>query len=215
MESSNDKSDNGISTIPIMMLVILQAMQAHTAIPMWHLLSVNAMRACQGKICQSALQDLPKRAFWTLFNSQQDNALIALCGFDHIALSNLLAVFQDLFHSYRPLKAGGLIQKIKLSNANWGQSRLLCATSCLALYLAWTQSQGKQSILGLIFGVTTHHVSLWTCFACCLLIKELMTNKCAVVQMPSGQEVAEFKDSISAKYPSLQHVCGAVHGLKL
>jgi len=113
------------------------------------------------------------------------------------------------------LKAGGLIQKVKPSNANWGQPRLLCAASCLALYLAWTQSQRKQSILGLIFGVTAHHVSLWTRFACRLLIKGLMTDERAVVQMSSGQEVAAFKDSIFVKYPSLQHVCGAMDGLKL
>ena len=139
MDSSNDESKDGILMIPIMMSALLATMPVNATLSMQDLLSLKSRRARQGKIRQQALQDPARSAFWILFNSKQDDALIALCGFDHAAFSDLLVVFQDLFCSYRPLKKGGLIKKVKPTSVGQGQPRLLNPTSCLALYLAWTK----------------------------------------------------------------------------
>jgi hypothetical protein len=53
----------------------------------------------QGKIQRDVLLH-PKSLFQHLFNSRQDDALISLCGFDHISFASLHSRFKPLFDNY-------------------------------------------------------------------------------------------------------------------
>ena len=119
-DSSDDDSDDGISVLPIMMMALLAGMSTNVPQSMRDILSLNGLWARQGKICWSALQAPHVSVFWRLFNSQQDNALIALCGFDHNAFNALLELFRQPFYAYRPVGTAGLIQKVKPRNKTRG-----------------------------------------------------------------------------------------------
>ena len=138
-----------------------------------------------------------------------------MCGFDHESFHGLESRFKDLFYTYKPMSSGSFyIKHVNPKNAKKGRPRHLCSISCLALYLAWTRTRGKQSILGLIFGLTAHQVSLWVRFSRRLLLKCLKNDDHSAIQMPSLEEINNFKHSISLKYPNLTNVCGAMDGLK-
>ena len=216
MDSDDEDSNDGMSMLPMMSFLLLASLHLKwVTSPMRDILSLESVRARQGKILRASLQDPSRSSFWTLYNSGQDDALIALCGFDHAAFQSLLQSFQDLYYSYRPVGTGGVIKKMKQCAIRRGRPRHLCATSCLALYLVWTRTQGKQSILGMLFGLMANQVSIWICFARRLLILMFLNDKRAKVKMPTMNKVESFKTSMSTKYCSLCNVCGAMDGLKL
>ena len=148
MDINNEDSNDGTSLLSLMSLFFLASIYLKwVSLPMWDLLSLESVRARQGKIRCGSLQDPSNSSFWTLFNSRQDDALIALCGFNHAAFQGLLQSFQELYYSYRPVGTGGVIKKMKQRAIRKGQPRHLCATSCLALYLACFRTSFSKPIL--------------------------------------------------------------------
>jgi hypothetical protein len=61
----------------------------------------------QGKIRRDALLHPNQSLFQHLFNSGQDDALITLCGFDHLSFASLHSRFKPLFDNYLPYKRRG------------------------------------------------------------------------------------------------------------
>lgn len=66
------------------------------------LLSLEDRRKRSGKLRRGSLHEVGSSSFCRLFASQQDDALITMCGFDHASFSSLLVVFEPLFLQYSP-----------------------------------------------------------------------------------------------------------------
>jgi len=176
-------------------------------------LNKQQRRNRKGVIRRAALHSPNKAPFWKLFNSQQDDALVTLCGFNHKYFTELHDLFQPMFDTYTPYGDGfHIVPKVRKKG---GQKRSVTSISCLALILAWTRTRGSNMVLQIIFGLTATPLNMWLRFGRRILVKALCRNEKAAVTLPSDEELQEFVDIISEKYPLLTNVWGAMDGLKL
>jgi hypothetical protein len=67
-----------------------------------HLFGKNFTNLRQGKIRRGALLQPAQSSFKVLFTSEQDDALVTLCGFDHASFELLHAPFRIFFDDYSP-----------------------------------------------------------------------------------------------------------------
>jgi hypothetical protein len=71
----------------------------------------------------------------------------------------VLQLFTPIYHSYSPwIGRDNTIQPVK-SVAS--RKRLINATTCLGLYLAWTRTRGSSMILQLVFDLTCTQLCTW------------------------------------------------------
>lgn len=177
--------------------------------------SVFRKRRRSGKIRRRSLTPIKDACFWYLYNSQQNDALITLCGFDHNAFQHLHQIFLPIYNQYTPFYTDDNGNLKKLDSAFRGRPRNVTSPVALAIVLAWTRTRGSNKVLQMIFGMTASNLSVWLRFGRRILVLVLKNHPLARVEMPSYDEVEEFKAAISALYPRLQTVWGAVDGLKL
>jgi hypothetical protein len=121
----------------------------------------NSLRLRQG-IRRGALLDPQNSAFQRLFNSQQDDALITLCGFDFASFQTMHCRFKVLFDNLSLYHNHG--QLIAKHNKKKGGRRLIASYQCLALVLAGSRTRGSFAVLQIIFGMTAGCLSLWLQF---------------------------------------------------
>jgi len=184
-------------------------------------LSFEARRRRHGKIRRVSLLHPSASAFEKLYQSQQDDALITLCGFDHASFQQLHALFHPIFSTRTPHGSSGMIEKLPLPSTRsiGGRPRKISSIQALALYLAWTRTRGKLSILSIIFGIIPSMVSVWVRFSRRVLIKVLKNHPLARVEVPNDQTIEEIVQAVRSKYPELeqhdQYVWAAMDGLKL
>jgi hypothetical protein len=150
---------------------------------------------------------------FSVFNSKEDDALIALCGFDFASFQTMHSQFKVLFDNLSPYHSHG--QLIAKHNKKKGGRHLITLYQCLALVLAWTRTQGSFAALKIIFGMTAGCLSLWLRFGQRLLIQILHNDEHSRPSMPMDNEIAGFVSAISTKYPALTNCWGAIDGLKL
>jgi hypothetical protein len=91
----------------------------------------NTLRLRQGKIRRGALLDPQNSAFQHLFNSQQDDVLITLCGFDFASFETMHCQFKVLFDNLSPYHSHGRL--ITKHNKKKGGRHLITSYQCLAL----------------------------------------------------------------------------------
>jgi hypothetical protein len=208
-DAEDDDADDDILSL----LLLASILPAQGVTPsFWRSLTIDGRQRRSGKIRRGALQNSDESAFWTLFHSGHDDALITLCGFDHASFTSLHQLFKPLYDSHTPRKfSDGLIRRKQQT----GRSRLLDSVSGLALALAWTRTRGSAMVLQLIFGVTATALSVWLRFARRLIVKVLRYHPSAIVVLPTDGEVQNFTNAIQQKYPSLRNCWGAMDGLKL
>ena len=183
-----------------------------------HRMLQQLKRRPSARIGRLALQHSKRSAFIRLFNSKDDSSLIALCGFDHASFQKLLELFAPVFNEWTPYPqtASNTYRMRRLPRSGrTGRKRLINATICLALVLAWTRTRGATTALQVIFGMTATPVSVWLRFGRRVLVTVLKDHPDAMVQLPTSDEVATFKRVINEKYPVLTNVWGAMDGLKL
>ena len=187
-------------------------------------LTVAESRLRSGKIRRGALLPPSESAFMHLFNSGQDDALITLCGFDHESFAMLLNLFEPYFDQYTPhmlnkdsSSSAGYFKRVKKgkSGKRQGRPRIFTAVMVLGLVLAWTRTRGSYKVLQIIFGFTSTPLSLWLRFGRRVLVQVLQKHPLARVEMPNEEQLQDFTEAISGKYPSLSNVWGAMDGLKL
>jgi len=65
------------------------------------------------------------------------------------------------------------------------------------------------------FGITSTPMAYWLWFGMCCLKSALINHPSARICTPTPDEVEIYKSAISAKYPSLKHVWGAIDGCKM
>jgi DDE superfamily endonuclease len=176
-------------------------------------LELRFRRLRSGKIRRLSLDFPNASAFARLFGSNQDDALVTLCGFDHRSFHALNILFAPLYDSHSPYVYRGRV--IVKHDQKKGGRRLLTSSHCLALVLAWTRTRGSLAVLQIIFGVSASSLSLWLRFGRRMLIKALRDNTHAVVAMPTQEELASFVGAVTAKYPALTNCWGAMDGLKI
>jgi hypothetical protein len=102
------------------------------------LLTIAERRLRSGKIRRGALLPPSQSAFMYLYNSGQDDALVALCGFNHASFSALLALFEPIFNENTPYSSsagGGLIKALKRRDKKLGRPRRVTAVIVLGLVL--------------------------------------------------------------------------------
>ena len=177
-------------------------------------LSLAERRRRSGSFRRGALHAPYMSYFSVIFVSGQDDALVALCGFDQYSFRMLLDLFDPLFGFLLPYADEDGFLSIR-PNPNRGRPRSVTATECLALALAWTRTRGPLRYLCIIFGVTLGRLSIWNRFARRIIIFGLINHPLARVAMPSEDELLSYVSAISAKYPILTDVWGAMDGLKI
>jgi DDE superfamily endonuclease len=183
-------------------------------------LNINSRRLRQGKIRRRSLLPPSESAFARLFESGQDDALVTICGFDHVSFARLHSKFKDEFERFSPYSTSESDGRIRHMIARRrakrrGRKRLLSSIQCLGLALAWTRTRGSYAVLQVIFGLTPGNLSLWLRFARRLLVKILRQDPMAKVCIPTDDEIADFEAAITAKYPALTNCWGAMDGLKI
>jgi hypothetical protein len=135
----------------------------------------NSLQLRQGKIRCGALIDPQNSAFQCVFNSQQDDVLITLCGFDFASFETMHCRFKILFDNLSPYHSHGRL--IAKHNKKKSERCLITSYQCLALVLAWTRTQGSFAVLQIIFGMTAGCLSLWLRFGGRLLIQILRNDE--------------------------------------
>ena len=132
-------------------------------------LNINSRRLRQGKIRRQSLLPPGESAFAQLFESGQDDALVTICGFDHVSFASLHSKFKEEFERFSPYSTSGSDGRIRHMIARRskrrGRKRLLSSIQCLGLALAWTRTRGSYAVLQIIFGLTPGNLSLWLRFA--------------------------------------------------
>ena len=139
------------------------------------LLSLEDRRKRSGKIRRGSLHEVGNSSFCRLFASQQDDALITMCGFDHASFSSLLVEFEPLFHQYSPFYSDTEGKIWKKRTPSRGRPRLVTPTIGLGLVLTWTRTRGSNMVLQLIFGMTPSVLSIWLRFGRRILVMVLKT----------------------------------------
>ena len=99
-----------------------------------------------------------------------------------------------------------------------GRKRQVDATCCLGLVLYWYRTRGSVArATAMAFGLTSTPMYKWLKFGRKILLFVLQNHPLAKIQPPSRDELQNYVDAISAKYPVLgeEKVWGAADGLKL
>jgi hypothetical protein len=149
-------------------------------------------------------------AWMQLFTLCNDPALITVTGFDHAAFAGLLNFFEGWFKRHTPWtgnKDGRTY--CELSPYTDGRKRIINASTCLGLVLAWYRFQGAEYILQGWFGLTAGHAIVWLRFGGRGLAEVLADEPVARVEMPSH-------DIVKALMPRVQErdiVCCLMYSL--
>ena len=175
-------------------------------------------RRCRN-IPRNSLTPPTKSAWHTLYSSGDDGALITVTGFDHATFKHILDIFTPFFEGYTPWigkdTADGLKFRKVRADERRGRKRLVTATSCLGLVLAWYRFRGGEFILQGWFGFTGGHTNIWLRFGRRMLLKSLIDQQDAIVKLPTAEEIAFCQEAISKRHSSLEKVYCFADGLKL
>jgi hypothetical protein len=154
----------------------------------------------------------PNFTSWvTLFNSQNDQALIVLTGLNHETFDIVLQLFAPIYYSYSPWI--GRENTIQPVTSIAGRKRLIDATTCLGLYLAWTRTRGSCMILQMIFGLTGTPLSTWLRFARRILIMILHNHPLAAIRLPTRNEIQHHMYVVHHRHEALVDVWCTVDGI--
>ena len=135
MDSDDDEEYlNHINNTNNMMLIItvLLIKKSRASIDLRQLRSIHERRVLSGTIRRKSLQKASESVFWKVYNSNQDDSLIQLCGFHKKAFDELVQLFRPIYEKYTPHD-----KRIRPVKKTAGRNRLLNATSCLGLVLTW------------------------------------------------------------------------------
>ena len=154
-------------------------------------------------------------AFRTLYESNNDQALITATGFDHATFSWILEKFKVLYDSLTPFFK---IRTDNTSNDKRGRPRDLDAIGCLGLVLVWTRTKGSYFPLCMMFGIMQSTCSVFLRFGRRILCHVLSKETDSQVKLPTNEVVLnEFCTAVARRHPTLgeENVCFACDGLKL
>ena len=178
------------------------------------LLSIEQRRRRDRRIPRIALVDPSESAWVKLYCSGSDSAMITLTGLDYPSFNFLSVKFEELYSEYTPYSSSGRII-LKRVRGRFRRPRSLDSRGCLALVLSYNRTRGSTYALSLLFGVTGTVLALFLKFGRRLLLKVLKSEPGAKVQMPSLDEIEQFKSIVIDRYPSLEDAWCVMDGVKL
>jgi hypothetical protein len=182
------------------------------------LLDAEGMKRRDRRIPRIALLSPGRTAFDKLYNSGNDQALITVTGFDHLAFRSLLEVFAPWYNKHTPWTGHNDGSTFKVlntrSHGRTGRKRIITATTCLALVLAWYRFRGSELQLQGWFGFTGTHANVWLCFGRRGLLIVLKKHPMARVEMPSDEKIADLKNACRERHPLLGDVYCVANGVK-
>ena len=180
-----------------------------------HFMSAWERRLRDRRIPRCALVDTRVSSFQRLYQSRNDQAFITFTGFDYSSFDYLLSKFSPLYHRYSPYSLNGKIVRVRDVGPNSGRPRSLGPADCLGLLLGYTRTRGSFFTLQMVFGATHSVLCLFLKFSMRLLFKVLKEEVDARVEIPSVEEIAEFKDVVNRSFPALDGCWCVMDGLKI
>lgn len=167
-----------------------------------------------------AIKKYNKSAFYYLFGSGNDQALLNCCAVDHKVFRSLLELFEPMFVRHMPDPDTGEVRPVVLTRTGKpkGRQREIDATGCLGLVLYWYRTRGSVArAIAMAFGLTSTPMYRWLKFSRKLLLVILGKHPLAKVTAPSKEELEKYVVAIGVKYPILwmERVWGAADGLKV
>jgi hypothetical protein len=112
-------------------------------------------------------------------------------------------------------KEGSTFNRIYPGNKRGGRRRIITATTCLALVLAWYRFRGAEFQLQGWFGFTGTHANVWLKFGRRGLLKLLRNHPMARrVKMLTADKIAELKAACAESHPMLSDVYCVLDGVK-
>jgi hypothetical protein len=180
-------------------------------------LSLAMRRRRDRRIPRIALHDPRESAWVKLYSSNSEQALITFTGLDYPSYNYLSSKFEVLYQRYTPYSANGkiVVRRTENGRPRIRRPRLLDSRGCLALVCAFTRTRGSMYCLQLLFGITASPLSLFLRFGRRLLLRILKQEPGARVQMPSIEEINDYKEIVLRRYPNLNDVWFVMDGLKL
>lgn len=167
----------------------------------------------QRRIPRNSLLSVERSPWRRVYSSADDQAMITLTGFDMASFHYVCQLFAPAYDGYSPfIDEEGFIMR-KRSNA--GRPRFMNAEDCLGLVLAWSRTRGSLMALQLIFGMSMTPTAKYLQFARRIIVKVLLDDPCARIEMPSHEKLEEYRSAIQARHPVLENVWGTMDGLKL
>jgi DDE superfamily endonuclease len=182
------------------------------------LLDAEGRQRRDRRIPRIALLTPGDSAFDKLYNSGNNQALITVTGFDHLAFRSLLELFSPWFLSHTPWtghKDGSTFKALETANSGrTGRRRIITPITCLALALAWYRFRGSEFQLQGWFGFTGTHGNVWLKFGRRGLLILLRNHPMARVAMPTDARIAELQAACAEKHPLLTDVYCVADGVK-
>jgi DDE superfamily endonuclease len=167
----------------------------------------------QRRIPRESLHHPSCSAWKQLYHSCNHQAFITLTGLDYNTFTWLETLFRPIHDNYSHwVSPDGKISKIK---NNMGRPRLIDASDCLGLCLAWTQTRGSAMVLQMIFGLTATPLSMYLRFGRRILVKVLQSHPYSKIAIPSDELIEVYKQRIIERHPALQDVWCTMDGIKL
>lgn len=183
-------------------------------------LSANDKRRRDRRTPRIALRKYNQSAFYYLFKSGCNQALLNCCAVDHEVFSNLLELFKPVFDYHMWDESTGFIREVIVSKHGkiMGRRREIDATGCLGLVLYWYRTRGSVArATSMAFGLTSTPMYKWLKFGRRVLLFVLHQHPLAKVSLPSQDEIGDYVHAIGQKYPVLgtEKVWAAADGLKV
>ena len=186
--------------------------------PYKHYLDEEDRRSRDRRYPRAALRTFRYSSFYHLYESKNDQALLNATGHNFYSFNKLLLLFAPKYYFYTYDDELGIIRPKVLHDSGKpkGKPRDMTACGCLGLVLTWYRTKGSCArTLALMFGQTSTPLYRWLKFGRKVLLHVLSRAPEAQVMLPTREQVAEFKEAVSEKYPFCPNVWGAADGLKL
>jgi hypothetical protein len=182
------------------------------------LLDAEGRQRRDRRIPRPALLTPGDSAFDKLFNSGNNQALITVTGFDHLAFRSLVELFAPWYQSHTPWTGsqdGTTFKSLETRNhGRTGRRRIITATTCLALVLTWYRFRGAEFQLQGWFGFTGTHANVWLRFGRRGLLLVLRSHPMARVWFPTDKKIAELQEACAEKHHLLTDVYCVYDGVK-
>jgi hypothetical protein len=160
----------------------------------------------QRKIPRCSLLDQSRSAWRCLYESGNDQGMIALTGFNHATYNFLCEIFTPIFNSYTPFVPTGVLCFERTKEQNRGRPRMIRLEDGLGLLLAWTRTRGSMMALQLIFGMAYTNLDDYLLFMKRIIVMVLQEHPMAKVQIPSSKKIEEYVSMVNQRHPYLSDV---------
>ena len=129
-------------------------------------------------------------AFRILYESNNDQRMITVTGFDHSSFTIIHNLFKDAYDAHTPYTTSGHIERLSVSERRSGRPRTLDSIGGLGLTLAWFRTRGSMTrSLSWTFWITGTVTSVFVHYGRWILLHVLQKNPLARISMPTNENI--------------------------